>query len=191
MSWWHNDYLQFLINSDLFITCIDPLKHFLKWVNGIPAVFVNLSGKLPSAYSISSSQHGTWTPVGGSIIDHKRKYSIFINACFQNSGHHKNVMSLRVIKNVSCIYFLRPLLDRLWVIVYILHFMVQSPCSVFIVPSHKIWTWCGQNKFCMLLLPLGDSWLKEQVRLDEIRNQFGRWKRNLQAFLCYRIKVSL
>lgn len=125
------------------------------------------------------------------VIDHKRKYSIFVNACFQNSGHHKNVMSLRVIKNVSCIYFLRPLLDRLWVIVYILHFMVQSPCSVFIVPSHKIWTWCGQNKFCMLLLPLGDSWLKEQVRLDEIRNQFGLWKRNLQAFLCYRIKVSL
>lgn len=175
MSWWHNDYYQFPINSDLFIICIDPLKHFLKWVNGIPAVFVNVSEKLPSAYSIRRSHQGTWRPLRGS--SYRSWIKIFhIDLC--TFPDFRTLQECCVTwSDKECQLYLfseSPLCQAVSnALLYILHFVFQSPHSVFFVPSHEFWTWCGQNKFCILLLPLGDSQLKEQLNLDETHNQFS------------------
>lgn len=70
------------------------------------------------------------------VRSHKQKYSILTHEHFHNPGHWRNVVSLEVIKNANCIYFLRALLARLWVMLCHPFYIVCSKVHiVFLVES--------------------------------------------------------
>lgn len=131
--------------------------------------------KLPSAYSIRSSHHGTWMSVRGTSYRSWIKIFYIVSCLFPEFRMLQACCVTWSDKECQLYVFSEspPCQAVSNALLYILHFVFQSPHSVFIVPSHEFWTWCRQNKFCILLLPLGDSQLKEQVNLDETRNQFS------------------